>query len=102
MNQVLLLILVGVLSGLFTAALLVITVMIWWRRQGRQQLGHEVETIGENLQEKVRLGVKQGISDGIEGLPQDVVKSTTRTVTQTGLDIVEEGISTLLGSNRKK
>ena len=61
------------------------------------------EELGDQLQERVREGIRLGIEDSIENLGADVVTKTTRSAVETGLGVFEDGVSALFGvSSRKK
>lgn len=90
------------LASTLTAVAVVLGLRRWWYDKLRAELEAHLNDAAAVLRAEVQAGVEEGIQSSIHELPQDVIRSTTRTVTQTGMDIVEEGISTLLGSNRNK
>ena len=69
-----------------------------YRRQFQELLDDEVERLGDTVESRVR----QGVVDAVASLPSsEVVKGATQSVVKTGVDLVEAGLSGLLGSNKR-
>ncbi len=68
-----------------------------YRQRFQQVLDGEVEKLGETVETRVR----QGVLDAVASLPStEVIQGTTQSVVQTGVDIVEAGLSTFLGQRK--
>ncbi len=68
-----------------------------YRRRFQEVLDAEAEKLGETLETRVR----QGVLDAVASLPSsEVIQGTTQTVVQTGVDLVEAGLSTFLGTRK--
>ena len=69
------------------------------RERFKQVLDDEVEHVGQTIETRVR----QGVLDAVASLPSsEVVQGTTQNVVQTGVDLVEAGLSTFLGKKPTK
>lgn len=68
-------------------------------RQLQQQLDKAIADLGPTIEERV----KRGILEGVAAIPSaEMLQSTTRAVTQTGVDLVGAGIDALLGRRDRK
>ena len=125
-NQIALIVLTSLLTALITIAAAWFFYQRWakvallqWFDARVEELGEQLqdrvregirlgvedntEELGDQLQERVREGIRLGIEDSIENLGADVVTKTTRSAVETGLGVFEEGVSALFGvSSRKK
>ena len=69
------------------------------RQRLREMLDDEVDKAGRTIETRVR----QGVLDAVAALPSsEVIQGTTQNVVQTGVDLVEAGLSTLLGKKPNK
>ena len=65
----------------------------------RQAIGEEVDSAGEVIAQKVRTGVL----DAVASIPSpEVLQETTQSVVRTGVDLVEAGLNTFLGTKPRK
>lgn len=65
----------------------------------RQVLDEEIEKAGEMVEQRVRQGVLKAVAD----IPSsEVLQDTTQNVVQTGVDLVEAGLHTFLGTKPRK
>ena len=70
-----------------------------YRRSFQAVLDDEVERVGQTIETRVR----QGVLDAVASLPSsEVLQGTTQSVVQTGVDLVEAGLSTFLGTKPRK
>ncbi len=68
-----------------------------YRQRFQEVLDDEVEKIGNTIETRVR----QGVLDAVASLPSsEVIRGTTQSVVQTGVDLVESGLSTFLGTRK--
>ncbi len=69
------------------------------RRRFQGMLDEEIEKAGKTVETRVR----QGVLDAVASLPSsEVIQDTTQSVVQTGVDLVEAGLSTFLGKKPRK
>ncbi len=65
-----------------------------YRQLFQEVLDEEVESVGRTIETRVR----QGVLDAVASLPSsEIVQGATQNVLHTGVDMVEAGLSTLLG-----
>jgi hypothetical protein len=101
--QLLIIFTTAALSSVFTLA----AAYFLYQRRIRQRIEQAVE---EKLAEvEVRLGdllesrVSQGVVKGVAAIPsKEMLRDTTRSVARTGVELVEEGLSTFLGRGRRR
>ena len=62
----------------------------------------EVKVQVAELEHRVAAGVRKGIQDAIRDLPDQAVRTTTRSVVKMGADLVEGGLSTLIGDRSRR
>lgn len=68
-----------------------------YRQRFQKVVDGEVEKLGDTLETRVR----QGVLDAVASLPStEVIQGTTQSVVQTGVDLVEAGLSTFLGKKK--
>ncbi len=66
-----------------------------YRRRFQEILDQEAEKLGKNIETRVR----QGVLDAVASLPStEVIQETTQSVVKTGVDLMEAGLSTFLGT----
>lgn len=58
----------------------------------------EIKALGDDVDQKVASGVEEGIGRALRRLPESTIRGTTRQVIRMGSDLMEGGLSTLLGS----
>jgi hypothetical protein len=63
-----------------------------------EQLEAQVET----LEQRVAAGVRRGVAETVRDIPDQAVKSTTRSVVRFGAELVEGGLSSLFNEPSKK
>ncbi len=70
-----------------------------YRQSFQEVLDDEAEKIGQTIETRVR----RGVLDAVASLPSsEVIKDTTQSVVRTGVDLVEAGLSTFLGTKPRK
>ena len=70
-----------------------------YRQRFQEILDEEGEKIGADIETRVR----QGVLDAVASLPSsEVIQETTHNVVQTGVDLMEAGLSTFLGTKPRK
>ncbi len=70
-----------------------------YRRRFQEALEQAVENAGKTIETRVR----RGVLDAVASLPStEVIQGTTESVVQTGVDLVEAGLSTFLGTKTRK
>lgn len=70
-----------------------------YQQQFQDVLDDEGEKLGRNIENRVR----QGVLDAVASLPStEVIQGTTQNVVQTGVDLVEAGLSTFLGAKKPR
>ncbi len=68
-----------------------------YHRRFQKVLDDEVERLGETIETRVR----QGVLDGVASLPSTaVIQETTQSVVKTGVDLMDAGLSTFLGTKK--
>ena len=101
-TQLLLIVLTAIVTSAVTLA------AAWWlyERHLRQRLLDAVDAkaaeLGEMLESHVRAGVRQGVRESVASLPSDVIRTTGRGLTETGVGMLEDGINTILGTPRRR
>lgn len=58
----------------------------------------ELKAAGDRVEQRVRQGVKEGVQEGLVDLPESTFKESTRTFLKFGSGLVENGLSSFLGS----
>ncbi|WP_097461537.1 hypothetical protein [Mangrovitalea sediminis] len=58
----------------------------------------EIKVLGGDVDQKVASGVEEGIGRALRRLPESTIRGTTRQMIRMGNDLMEGGLSTLLGS----
>lgn len=67
-------------------------------RDFQQTIDRAIVEMGRTVEERV----KKGILEGVAAIPStEMLQSTTRAVTQTGVDLVGAGLNALLGGGRR-
>ena len=57
----------------------------------------------EELTNEIKVGVSQGIVDGVSKIPSlEVLEGTTRSIAKAGAGLVEGGLTTLFGNRRNR
>ena len=70
-----------------------------YQRRFEEVLDHEIERIGGVIETRVR----KGVLDAVASIPSsEVIQETTQSVVRTGVDLVEAGLSTFLGTKPRK
>ncbi|TBW54786.1 hypothetical protein EZI54_13020 [Marinobacter halodurans] len=58
----------------------------------------ELNAAGDRVEQRVRQGVREGVKDGLMELPESTFKESTRTFLKFGSGLVENGLSSFLGT----
>lgn len=58
----------------------------------------ELKQAGEQVEERVSRGVREGVKQGVVDLPDSALKESTRTFLRFGSDLMENGLSSFLGT----
>lgn len=58
----------------------------------------ELKKAGEQVEERVTRGVREGVKQSIVDLPESTLKDSTRTFLRFGTDLMENGLSSFLGT----
>lgn len=58
----------------------------------------ELKALGDDIDRKVSKGVEDGVARALRRLPENTIRGTTRQMIRMGSDLMEGGLSTLLGS----
>ncbi len=70
-----------------------------YQERFQEVLDAEVQKVGTVIETKVR----KGVLDAVASIPSsEVIQGTTQSVVQTGVDLVEAGLETFLGTKRKR
>ena len=77
----------------------------WWiyDRRLKSRVSAAVDEKIEQLGATMEARVKNGIKEGVAAIPSaEVIRGTTRTMTETGVDIIGESLGAIFGKPRKK
>lgn len=70
-----------------------------YQQRFQEVLDDEVRKVGTVIETRVR----KGVLDAVASIPSsEVIQGTTQSVVQTGVDLVEAGLETFLGTKRKR
>ncbi len=94
-----------VLQALVTGVTVAVVLMLFFRWVIKPYIGKQLVKIQEmtdsvesKVVEGVRLGVKQGVTESLQSLPGTTAKESTRQLLRFGSDLVENGLSSFLGT----
>ena len=90
------------LTAVLSCALTLGSAWLFYRRKLQPDLERKIEeTMGE-LAQRVGEKVRQGVLDGVASIPStEVLRGTQRSVVKTAADLIEDGLSALLGKSRR-
>lgn len=72
------------------------------RPELERDLANRLETAKADLGDLLRERVRQGVLDAVRSLPApNIIRETQRSVVRTATDLVEGGLSSLLGDRRR-
>lgn len=86
---------------LTTAATVAVVLAVFYRWYLKPYIDAKVEELkkaGEQVEERVTRGVREGVKQSIVDLPDSTLKDSTRTFLRFGTDLMENGLSSFLGS----
>lgn len=93
----------AIVAAVLASALTLAAVIWYWTRiaepRARAALEEIGRQIGEDIEARVRTGVRKGIADAASA---ETLLSATQKATRTGASLVEDGINVLLGGKPKK
>ncbi len=71
----------------------------WLKDQIQAEMDDNIEKLGRTMEERV----KKGIRDGVSSIPStEVLRDTTRTMTETGVNIIGQSLGVIFGKPKKK
>ncbi len=90
-------------SALVASLLTIGAAWLWWRKSLRRELDilldEKIEKLGDEIEQRVR----QGVVDGVSSIPSaEVLQSATRTASKTGAAIIGDGIAAILARKNDK
>ena len=91
------------LTSLLTSVLTLMLARRQFEKQYKDVLDEKLRQVFDELGDIVEERVRKGVLDAVASIPStEVLQSATRTVTRTGVDLVEGGLSALLGGSRTR
>ena len=89
-------------TALLSAALTAIALVLVFRRvllpEMEQRLAARMEVAREEFAVSVERAVRKGVLDGVASIPsREVLQDTTRTIARTGMELMGDSLSSLLG-----
>ncbi len=69
----------------------------WLKQRILEAIDAKAAQLISVMEARVREGVRQGIRDGVAGPPSDVIRTTSRGLTETGATVIGDSIGTLFG-----
>lgn len=101
MSTLALVVTASVLSAALTALLVALAFQRLVVPRLEERLRARLEAEREEFAQAVARSVRKGLLEGVSALPsREVLQDTTRTIARTGMELVGDGLNTLLGGRR--